>query len=119
MSNYKEQRKCGKYYAPDPDKPDEDIITESIHPLYLNIEELLANSKKTRRYKRLKRNKIPEIKKPPRPQNRFILYKKNMLNSPEYKKKSKKDRKVKFTSKEIGIRWGNETEEVIKFFCAL
>ncbi|PKY38786.1 hypothetical protein RhiirA4_517534 [Rhizophagus irregularis] len=128
MSKYKQKRRLNKSpaykrtkkkYPPDPNKPDEDIIKESIHLLYLDIDKLLINSKKTRRYERLSRKGITEFEKPPRPQNIFILYRRNKSASPEFKSKLKVDKKVKLTSKEIGILWNNETEEVIKFFCAL
>ncbi|CAB4387138.1 unnamed protein product [Rhizophagus irregularis] len=128
MSKYKQKRKLNKSpaykrtkkkYPPDPNKPDEDIIKESIHLLYLDIDKLLINSKKTRRYERLSRKGITEFEKPPRPQNIFILYRRNKSASPEFKNKLKVDKKVKLTSKEIGILLNNETEEVIKFFCAL
>ncbi|GBB83788.1 hypothetical protein RclHR1_10460002 [Rhizophagus clarus] len=112
--------KVKKNYVPaDPNKPDEDIVKESIHLLYLDIDELLINSKTTRRYKKLKRNGITEFEDPPRPQNRFILYKRNKLQSPEFKKRKKEDKKIKITSKEVSKLWKNETEEIIKVFSAL
>jgi hypothetical protein len=116
--------RLGKYYPPDPDKPDEDIINESIHLLNIGKDELielLTNSNKTRRFKRqerLVRNGTIKKKKPPRPQNRFIIYKRYKLLTPEFKDKPKKDRKVKSTSKVIGSLWQTETEEVLKLFCA-
>jgi hypothetical protein len=108
-----------RYYEPDPNKSDEDIVKESIHLLYMDIDELLINSKVTRRYKRLMRKRITEFENPPRPQNRFILYRRNQSASLDFKNKPKEDRKVKLTSKEIATLWEDEPEEVIKLFCAL
>ncbi|CAB4460266.1 hypothetical protein RhiirA1_410293 [Rhizophagus irregularis] len=123
MGKFKQQEGRIKSFAhnriENENKPDEDIVKELSHLLYLDIDELLINSKETRRYKNLKRRGITEFEKPPRLQNIFILYRRNKSASPEFKNKLKVDRKVKLTSKEIGILWKNETEEVKKLFYAL
>ncbi|RGB32034.1 hypothetical protein C1646_670462 [Rhizophagus diaphanus] len=123
MGKFKQQEGRIKSFAhngiENKNKPDEDIVKELEHLLYLDIDELLINSKETRRYKNLKRRGITEFEKPPRLQNIFILYRRNKSASPEFKNKLKVDRKVKLTSKEIGILWKNETEEVKKLFYAL
>src|SRR5437762_1731703 len=123
MGKFKRQRgskKNNKKYPPDPNKPDEVIVNESIHLLKLKLDELLTNSKKTRRYDYMQRNGISELEKPPRPQNAFVLYRRNRSAGSEFKNRSKKDRKIKLTSKEIEDHWNNnETDEVKRVFFAL
>lgn len=125
MGKPRKQRWCANYYPPDPDKTDKDIVNDYIYRYNINKEKfykLLTNSKKTRRHKSQEtseRNGTIKVKTPPRPQNRFILYRRFESRSPKFKKRRKEDRKVKLTSKEIAILWKNETEEVKKVFCAL
>jgi len=99
------KRNNNKKYGPDPNKPDEDIVNESIHLLNMELDKLIANKE------------MP--KKDPRPQNVFVLYKKNRLAGSEYKNRPKKDRKIKLTSKEIANCWHNETDQVKKVYFAL
>ncbi|CAB4416361.1 unnamed protein product [Rhizophagus irregularis] len=69
-------KRNNKKFAPDPCKSDEDIVKDSIHLFYLDIDELLTNPNTTRRYKKMLRTGIGN---PPRPQNAFMLNFKNQL----------------------------------------
>src|SRR5205809_800426 len=117
MGKSKQQRgsaykRNNKKYGPDPNKSDKDIVNESKYLLNLELEELITNSKKTRRYDDIQRNGISELEKPPRPQNVFVLYRKNRSAGSEFKNRPKKARKIELTSKVIADHWNNETDEV-------
>jgi hypothetical protein len=87
-------------------KTDEEIISNSNYKgLDLN---LLLNSTKTRRAKRLQKCGIGN---PPRPQNSFFLYMRSKISQPEYQKQHSKDR-----SKAIAKRWKEEPKEVRDLF---
>src|SRR6266496_3397431 len=98
--SYAHNRNSNKKYGPDPNKSDEELVNESIHLLNLELSELLTNSKKTRRYEDIQRDGISEFDDPPRPQNRYILYRRNRSASSNFKNRPKKDRKVELTSNE-------------------
>ncbi|RGB32033.1 hypothetical protein C1646_744080 [Rhizophagus diaphanus] len=109
-------KRKNKEFAPDPCKSDEDIVKDSIHLFYLDIDELLTNPNTTRRYKKMLRTGTGN---PPRPQNAFILYRRNQMAGPLFINRAPEDKKAKFISGEIAGFWNNETKEVMKTFYAL
>nr|ANQ32446.1 MATA-HMG [Rhizophagus irregularis] len=109
-------KRNNKKFAPDPCKSDEDIVKDSIHLFYLDIDELLTNPNTTRRYKKMLRTGIGN---PPRPQNAFMLYRRNQMAGPLFINRAPEDKKAKFISGEIAGFWNNETKEVMKTFYAL
>ncbi|CAB4417247.1 unnamed protein product [Rhizophagus irregularis] len=91
-------KRNNKKFAPDPCKSDEDIVKDSIHLFYLDIDELLTNPNTTRRYKKMLRTGIGN---PPRPQNAFMLYRRNQMAGPLFINRAPEDKKAKFISGEI------------------
>jgi hypothetical protein len=103
---------------PDPNKPEislcknfktnEEIWYESNYPFTMDRDELLMNSKVSRRAKRIQKH---GVKNPPRPLNSFFIYTKNENNKSEYKDMQPRER-----LKKIKERWKNESKEVKDLF---
>ncbi|RIA98910.1 hypothetical protein C1645_748424 [Glomus cerebriforme] len=98
----------------DPNKSDEDIIKDSNYQFFIDIDELLENSKTTRKAKKIQSTGVGT----PKCQNAFILYRRNQAHNPKYKNRREKDKQADI-SKEIGANWKHETEDVKKLFYAL
>jgi hypothetical protein len=90
-------------------RTDEEIVNTTNYNFNLDIETLLNNSTTTRRAKRLQRTCYT-----PRPQNPFILYRRDMAVRSEFV-----GLKSSEISKKIGKMWKNETTEVKDLFNAL
>ncbi|RGB26084.1 hypothetical protein C1646_770909 [Rhizophagus diaphanus] len=112
----RKSNKNKKKYPPDPNKSDEDIVNESKHLLNCDVDMLAVNSETTRRHGYMLKNRI---KRPPRPLNAFILYRRDLMNSPEFKDRPTREKKAKQVSKEIADRWHNENDKMKKLFYAL
>ncbi|GBB88428.1 hypothetical protein RclHR1_00150024 [Rhizophagus clarus] len=93
-------------------KTDEEIVNSTNYNFTLDIETLLNNSTTTRRAMRLQRK--GELCYTPRPQNPFMLYRRDMSARSEFV-----GIKSSETSKQIGKMWKNETSEVKDLFNAL
>jgi hypothetical protein len=105
-----------KKYGPNPNKSDEKIVNESKHLLYYEVFELATNSETTRRHENMQKTGIII---PPRPLNAFMLYRRNLMASHEFKNRSPNERKAKYLSKEIAERWNNEDDKTKVVFYAL
>ncbi|GET04215.1 mating type protein MAT1-1-3 [Rhizophagus clarus] len=96
-------------------RSDEDIISESNYVFNLDINELLNNSENTRL---AERNRKKGIKKIPRPQNAFIIYRRNkcieLRSTLEGKNQKSKD-----LSKKIAQEWNKEPRQIRELFEAL
>nr|ANQ32414.1 MATA-HMG [Rhizophagus irregularis]ANQ32417.1 MATA-HMG [Rhizophagus irregularis] len=112
----RKSNKNEKKYLPDPNKSDEDIVNESKHLLNCDVDMLAVNSETTRRHEYMLKNRI---KLPPRPLNAFILYRRDLMNNPEFKDRPAREKKAKKVSKEIADRWHNENDETKNVFYAL
>ncbi|CAB4409207.1 unnamed protein product [Rhizophagus irregularis] len=112
----RKSNKNKKKYLPDPNKSDEDIVNESKHLLNCDVDMLAVNSETTRRHEYVLKNRI---KRPPRPLNAFILYRRDLMNSPEFKDRPTGEKKAKQVSKEIADRWNNENDKMKNVFYAL
>ncbi|RIA87913.1 hypothetical protein C1645_877759 [Glomus cerebriforme] len=85
-------------------RTDEEIINMTNYNFTLNIDTLINSSKTTQRLRN----------SPPRPQNPFLLYRRDKAASPECS-----GLKISETSKKIGEMWENESNEVKEMFNAL
>ncbi|CAG8629806.1 5486_t:CDS:2 [Funneliformis caledonium] len=86
------------------EKSDEEIVYGSSYPFVRNIETLIMNSTETRSAKKNRKKKI--IGSPPRPQNSWIIYRRDTSAKPEFK-----GRTPQFISAEIEKLWKNESKE--------
>ncbi|CAG8508244.1 16245_t:CDS:2 [Funneliformis mosseae] len=94
------------------EKSDEEIVYGSSYPFARNIETLIMNSTETRSAKKNRKKKL--IGSPPRPQNSWIIYRRDTSAKPEFKGKT-----PQFISAEIEKLWKNESKEVKELFKAL
>ncbi|GBB87267.1 hypothetical protein RclHR1_01370026 [Rhizophagus clarus] len=103
--------------TPNPEKSDEEIVNELKHLLNCDLNKLAANSETTRRYENMQKpgNEIP----PPRPQNVFMLYRRDFMASNEFKDRPSEKRRAGKISKEIADSWNNEKDEIKNLFHAL
>ncbi|CAG8472495.1 13848_t:CDS:2 [Rhizophagus irregularis] len=93
-------------------KTDEEIVYSTNYNFTLNVETLLNNSTTTRKVMRLQRRK--NLCYTPRPQNPFMLYRRDMAAKSEFV-----GLKSSEVSKKIGMMWKNETTEVKDLFNAM
>src|ERR1044072_1212439 len=91
-------------------KSDEEIVSSSNYVFTIEISTLLINSKTTRRYKKNKR--------PPRPQNAFMLYRRDKTANKKLDPKCAGLKQCEI-SKLIARGWKEETDEVRELFWAL
>lgn len=116
LNQPRKSNKNKKKYPPDPNKSDEQIVNEYKHLLNCDVNTLAVNSETTRRHEYVLKNKI---KIPPRPLNAFFLYRRDLMNSPEFKDRPAREKKAEKISKEISERWNNVDDETKNVFHAL
>ncbi|RIA98913.1 hypothetical protein C1645_748427 [Glomus cerebriforme] len=86
-------------FGPDPNKSDNDIISESPFKFLSEIKKI-------------------EGKRPPRPSNAFFLYRSYYMDSAEFKNRTGENKRAASVSKELAERWKKETDAVKKVFFA-
>ncbi|RIA92985.1 hypothetical protein C1645_763454, partial [Glomus cerebriforme] len=92
---------------------DENLIYSSNYRFTIDIEDLLNNSTKTRRAKRYEKKRI---NKPPRPQNAFIIYRRNKVAELKIIFEGQKSANI---SRIVGEYWREEEKEVKELFEAI
>src|SRR5690242_16804434 len=95
---------------------DEAIILASNYLFNTSVETLINNSTKTRRAKKMQKTGVGN---PPRPQNAFIIYRRNKMESSEFKDRATTNKLAKQVSQEISEQWNNEPPNVKEVFYAL
>ncbi len=91
-------------------KTDEEIVESTKYNFTLKVDKLLDNSTTTRRAKRQQRVPESNLNYVPRPQNPFILYRRDMVATCEIRIYRTK---IIRNFKKIGQMWKNEPVEVM------
>ncbi|CAG8613706.1 uncharacterized protein OCT59_024966 [Rhizophagus irregularis] len=93
----------------------EEFIKLETQILTLDVEYLINNSNKTRN---ARRNAKKGIKRAPRPQNSFVIYRRNKNAELFNVKREERKRLPEFSeiSKDIADSWSKESDDVKKFF---